>query len=86
MAMIKYPVVFEASATGMSAYVPDLPGCIATGKNLEQTRKRIAEALEVHLSAMREDGDLIPEPSHVELIEVDTSARSQAATASQRYC
>ena len=44
---------------------PDLPGCIATGKTLEQTRARMQVAIDAHLRAMREDGDQIPEPSHV---------------------
>ena len=69
--MSKYAVVFEKSKTGYGAYVPDLPGCIATGRTLELTRKRIQEATELHLRAMREDGDPIPEPSHiVDVLEV----------------
>jgi predicted RNase H-like HicB family nuclease len=69
--MSKYAVVFEKSKTGYGAYVPDLPGCIATGRTLELTRKRMQEAIELHLRAMREDGDPIPEPSHiVDVLEV----------------
>jgi predicted RNase H-like HicB family nuclease len=63
--MSKYAVVFEKSKTGYGAYVPDLPGCIATGRTLDLTRKRMQEAIELHLRAMREDGDPIPEPSHI---------------------
>ena len=70
MEVMKYPVIIGKTATGFSAYVPDLPGCIATGRNFELTRKRIAEAIELHLETMREDGDPIPEPSAVELVEV----------------
>ena len=61
--------LFEKSATGYGAYAPDLPGCAATGRTLEETRARMAKAMEMHLSAMREDGDPIPEPSHFELVE-----------------
>ncbi len=69
--MSKYAVVFEKSKTGYGAYAPDLPGCIATGKTLELTRKRMQEAIDAHLQAMREDGDPIPEPSHVvDVLEV----------------
>jgi predicted RNase H-like HicB family nuclease len=69
--MSKYAVVFEKSKTGYGAYVPDLPGCIATGRTLELTRKRMQEAIELHLRAMREDGDPIPKPSHrVDVLEV----------------
>jgi len=69
--MNKYAVIYEPTATGYSAYAPDLPGCIATGQTLEQTRERMAEAMEAHLQAMREDGDPIPEPSHAaDMLEV----------------
>jgi len=69
--MSKYAVVFEKSRTGYGAYAPDLPGCIATGKTLALTRKRMQEAIDMHLRAMREDGDPIPEPSHiVDVLEV----------------
>lgn len=67
----KYAVIFEKSATGYGAYAPDLPGCIATGQTLEQTRERMAEAIHYHIAAMIEDGDPIPEPStHVDMLEV----------------
>lgn len=66
--MKKFPVLFEKSSTGYGAYAPDLPGCVATGRTLEETRTRMAKAMEMHLSAMREDGDPIPEPSHFELV------------------
>jgi predicted RNase H-like HicB family nuclease len=70
--MSKYAVVFEKSRNGYGAYAPDLPGCIATGKTLEQTRARMQKAIELHLKSMREDGDPIPEPSHVavDMLEV----------------
>jgi predicted RNase H-like HicB family nuclease len=69
--MNKYAVIYEPTATGYSAYAPDLPGCIATGQTLEQTRGRMADAIEAHLQAMREDGDPIPEPSHsADMLEV----------------
>jgi predicted RNase H-like HicB family nuclease len=70
MSGTKYAVFFEKSATGYGAYAPDLPGCIATGKTLEVTRRRMAEAIAIHLRSMREDGDPIPEPSHIEMLEV----------------
>jgi len=67
---IAYTVFFEQSETGFGAYAPDLPGCIATGTTLELTRQRMRDAIAGHLRAMREDGDPIPEPSHVELLHV----------------
>ncbi len=67
--MTKFLVLYEKSSNGFGAYAPDLPGCVATGRTLEETRARMAKALEMHLAAMREDGDPIPEPSHYELLE-----------------
>jgi predicted RNase H-like HicB family nuclease len=65
-----YPVIYEKSANGWGAYLPDLPGCVALGFTLEETKRLIRESLALHLRAMREDGDPIPEPSHVEMLEV----------------
>ena len=45
------------------AYVPDLPGCVTTGKTLEEIERNIREAVELHLEGMLEDGEPIPEPS-----------------------
>ena len=68
--MSQYAVIFEKSSNGWGAYVPDLPGCVALAFTLEETKSLIREALKQHLAAMRPDGDPIPEPSQVELVEV----------------
>ena len=69
--MSKYTVFFERTATGYSAHVPDLPGCIAAGSTLEETRQLIREAIEFHIEGMRISGEPVPEPTpHVEQIEV----------------
>ncbi|HEV2202767.1 MAG TPA: type II toxin-antitoxin system HicB family antitoxin [Bryobacteraceae bacterium] len=60
---MKYAVIYERTATGYSAYVPDLPGCAAAGPTLEETTELIRGAAELHLETMREDGDAIPEPT-----------------------
>jgi len=60
---MKYAVIFEKTGTGYSAYVPDLPGCVAAGATLAETADLIRSGIEVHLNAMREDGDAIPEPT-----------------------
>ena len=60
---MRYAIVVERAVNNYSAYVPDLPGCIATGKTKEQVRRRIQEAVEIHLQSMLEDGDRIPEPT-----------------------
>jgi predicted RNase H-like HicB family nuclease len=68
---VKYPVVFERAPRNWSAYVPDLPGCIAAATTKAETRKLIREAIEFHLEGMREAGEPIPEPgTYVELVEV----------------
>jgi len=65
MKCVKYGIVIERGERNCSGYVPDLPGCIATGATVEETREKIRVAIELHLKGMREDGDLIPEPRTV---------------------
>jgi len=60
---MKYPVVFEPTRTGFSAYVLDMDGCVAIGATLEEIRENIRGAVTKHVAGMREDGDAIPEPS-----------------------
>jgi predicted RNase H-like HicB family nuclease len=68
---MRYAVVIEKAEQNYAAYVPDLPGCVATGKTVEETETQIQEAIEFHIRGMREDGLSIPEPSSkVEYIEV----------------
>lgn len=70
---MKYAVVIERAATNYSAYVPDLPGCVATGATVEEVESEIRAAISFHIEGMREDGLAIPEPtSRVEYI--DTAA------------
>ena len=68
--MSRYAILIAPTRTGFSAHVPDLPGCIATGCTLDQVKQRMTKAIEMHLAAMREDGDEIPQPSQVEMVEV----------------
>ena len=58
----KYLVIFEKTRTGYSCYVPDLPGCIATGKSKNDAEKNIAEAIQFHLEGMAAEGLRIPTP------------------------
>jgi predicted RNase H-like HicB family nuclease len=60
---MKYAVVIERSGENLSAYVPDLPGCIATGNSVSEVKQLIREAISFHLDGLREDGIEIPEPS-----------------------
>ena len=61
--MKRYAVIFEKAAHHWAAYVPDLPGCISSGPSLDATKVNIREAIELHLEAMAEVGEPIPEPS-----------------------
>ncbi len=68
---MRYAVVIEKAERNYAAYVPDLPGCVATGQALEEIETQIQEAIQLHLRGMREDGLQIPEPSsQVKYIEV----------------
>ena len=68
---MKYAVVFEKAENNYSAYVPDLPGCVTTGKTLYETKRHMREAIEFHIEGMREDGSPVPEPTtQVTYVEV----------------
>ena len=68
---MKYVVIIEETGNGYSAYLPDLPGCIAAGDTFAETEKLIQEAITYHLDMLREGGDPIPEPrSSAQLVEV----------------
>jgi predicted RNase H-like HicB family nuclease len=69
--MHKYLVIFEKARDNYSAYSPDLPGCIATGKTREAVEKNIKEAITFHIKGLKEDGLPLPEPaSFTEYVEV----------------
>ena len=59
---MKYAVVIERATNNCSAYVPDLPGCVATGRTRAEAARQIREAISFHLEGLREDGVSIPEP------------------------
>ena len=68
---MRYAIVIEKGKGNFSAYVPDLPGCVAVGDTVEETEREIQEAIEFHLEGLREDGLPIPEPSsRVEYVEI----------------
>ena len=68
---MRYAVVIEKAPSNYAAYVPDLPGCIATGATVAETESLIREAIEFHLEGLRADGSPIPPPSsHVEYVDV----------------
>ena len=68
---MRYAVVIESAGSNYSAYVPDLPGCVAAGATLAEVEAAIREAIAFHLDGLREDGLPIPTPSSkVEYVEV----------------
>lgn len=68
---MRYAIVIEAAENNFSAYVPDLPGCVATGNSVEETETSIREAIEFHLDGLRQDNIPIPPASsRVDYVEV----------------
>jgi len=61
--MENYLIIIEQQENNFSAYCPDVPGCVATGKTPDETRKNFLEALEMHFEGLREDGLPIPKPT-----------------------
>jgi len=69
--MHRFLVVVERAGANYSAYAPDLPGCIATGNTVDETRRNMQEAIELHLLGLKEDGLSVPGPtSFAEIVEV----------------
>lgn len=60
---MRYAIVIEKAEDGFSAYVPDLPGCVAAGRTIEEVESLIREAIRLHVEGLREDGLPVPEPS-----------------------
>lgn len=68
---MRYAIVIEKAAGNYSAYVPDLPGCVATGQTVAEVEAEIGEAIAFHVEGLREEGLPIPMPSSkVNYIEV----------------
>ena len=71
---MRYAIVIEKGATSYGASVPDLPGCVAVGETLEETKELIQEAIALHLEGLRAEGLPIPEPTTLcEYVEIATS-------------
>lgn len=68
---MRYAIVIEQAETNFSAYVPDLPGCVATGESVSETEQAIREAIQFHLEGLRADNLPIPTASSlVDYVEV----------------
>ena len=69
---MRYAIVIENAGSNYSAYVPDLPGCVATGASPQEVEELLRDAIELHIAGMREDNLPIPAPtSQVEYLEVE---------------
>jgi predicted RNase H-like HicB family nuclease len=60
---MRYLIIIEQGQHNLSAYVPDLPGCVTTGDTREEVIARMREAIELHLHGLQEDGEPIPQPN-----------------------
>ena len=58
----RYLIVMESTSTGLSAYSPDLPGCVATGTSESEVEARMRDAIQLHLAGLRAAGEPVPEP------------------------
>jgi len=68
---MRYAIVIEDAGSNFSAYVPDLPGCVATGSTLDDAEVQIREAIEFHLEGLRADNlPIPPASSRVDYVEV----------------
>jgi predicted RNase H-like HicB family nuclease len=62
---MRYAVVIEKAGSNYSAYVPDLPGCVATGPNVKSVESEIRRAIRFHIDGLKADGQPVPEPSSI---------------------
>lgn len=60
---MRYAVVIERADGNYAAYVPDLPGCVSTGRTLKEVQENVREAIQFHIEGLKEDGLSVPEPS-----------------------
>ncbi|MEP6988043.1 MAG: type II toxin-antitoxin system HicB family antitoxin [Chloroflexota bacterium] len=67
----RYAIIIEGEPGHYSAYVPDLPGCVTAGKTMDDITHDMAEAIQMHIDGMKEDGQSIPEPTtQVDYVEI----------------
>ena len=62
---MRYAIVIEKAESNYSAYVPDLPGCVATGATVAEVEAEVTEAIRMHVEGLVEDGLPVPEPSAI---------------------
>ncbi|MGB8313137.1 MAG: type II toxin-antitoxin system HicB family antitoxin [Aestuariivirga sp.] len=62
---MRYAVVIEKANANYSAYVPDLPGCVATAATVHEVENEIREAIRFHIEGLKEDGVVVPSPTSI---------------------
>ena len=62
---MRYAIVIEKAAGNYSAYVPDLPGCVATGATVKDAEREIRKAIRFHIDGLKEDGQPVPQPTSI---------------------
>jgi predicted RNase H-like HicB family nuclease len=62
---MRYAIVIEKTATGYSAFVPDLPGCIATGQDQAEVESEMKSAIRFHIDGLKDDGLPVPKPTSI---------------------
>lgn len=62
---MRYGVIIEPAGDGFSGYVPDLPGCVAAGRTVEEVHELLTEAVQLHVAALAAAGDHVPPPTVV---------------------
>jgi len=70
MKRVRYTVIIEDAGQNYSAFVPDLPGCVSTGRTVEETVENIREAIQFHIDGLLEDGDPLP-PLAAKVVDVE---------------
>ena len=63
---MRFAIVIEEGPNNLSAYCPDLPGCVATGRTVDEVKRNMKEAIELHVRGMIEDGEPVPESCTLE--------------------
>ena len=72
--MTRYLIIIEQSETGVSAYLPDVPGCVATGQSIAEVEANMRDAIAAHLEELRRDGIPAPKPTSVAARCVEVAA------------
>jgi predicted RNase H-like HicB family nuclease len=63
--LVRFAIIIEKTKANTSAYVPDLPGCVASGNSVEDVRRKIRDAIRFHIEGLREDGLPVPQPTTI---------------------